>query len=178
MTPARRGRRRIASRVLALLTAIGALSVVTACGQDTRLVPKAALEKYPALTEEVAAAVSDDITPLAADGEPPTIDESSDGCRVSAASYLSEDLLSEDGEVPTAEHVVAVADDVLTDHGFTGLELEDEDPRPMQVFVSTDDTGGSIRAVIESRPGRPTITVWWSAQVDTHGADCDESRLH
>lgn len=97
---------------------------------------------------------------------------------MTGAAHLSEDPLSDGpGETPAEDALSAVVNPVLAEHGFSEIGPESDAPSPARTLVATDGQGGAMRLVIESRPDRPTLRLWWSAHVDTGGAACDEALL-
>lgn len=178
LTSARPRAPHVVRRALTLLTVVGACSALASCAGAAHLDATSAVEKYDRVTDDVATSISEGVPSLVEDGSSPAIDGTG-GCRVTAVSYASADLVDESTTAEVdSQRVVTAADAALAEHGFSALALDAEYPKPMQTFVATDDTGGSIRVVIESRPGRPTVRVWWSAQVDTQDQPCDERLLH
>ena len=156
---------------------LGLLLALAGCGGEALTAPAAA-ERYPAIAEEVADALGEQVAPLTSDENAPQVGADSAGCRVVGATFESSDLLGDQGPgAPMAEQVTEVADSVLTQHDFAPLASEDDDPAPMESLVARDDQGGAMRVVIESRPGRATLRLWWSAQVETDDAPCDQSLL-
>jgi hypothetical protein len=156
---------------------LGLLLALSGCGGEALTAPAAA-ERYPAIAEELADALGEQVAPLTSDENAPQVGADSEGCRVVGATFESADLLGDEGPgAPAAEQITEVADSVLTEHDFAPLAPEDGDPAPMESLVAEDDQGGTMRVVIESRPGRATLRLWWSAQVETDDAPCEQSLL-
>lgn len=169
---------RKAPNALAALSVVGVLLALAGCAPQPRLETSAAVERYAPLAEEVAAAISDSGYPLTSDDDEPGIEASDEGCRISTATYSSGTLLIEEGAAPPdAEPIVGAAEDVLLPEGFAEFELNEDHPMPMQIYRAYDDSGGWVHIVVESRPGRDTVRLWWGSWVDTQGEPCDDGLL-
>ena len=153
------------------------IGVHTGCGGNSLPAPEAA-ERYPTIASVVADVSGAEIAPLSSDRAALQVGEDSDGYRVTGANYESEDLLGTDAAgVPDLDRVAEADETVLADHGFEPLECVNNGPKPMAVFAAQDTEGGTMRVVVKSRPGRPTVRLWWSARVDTEGTACDQGLL-
>ena len=172
------GFRRRARAALSLVLAAGTVIGLSSCGASDELTAPKAAAHYPSIADTLAETLSTEITPMTSDDASPQVGTSSSGCRVTGAAHLSEDLLTDaPGEAPAEDDLIAVANPVLSEHGFSEIGPESDDPSPVRTLVATDGQGGAMRLVLESRPDRPTLRLWWSAQVDTDGADCTDELL-
>lgn len=137
--------------------ACGAVAL-TGCGTPNLQPAPDAAARYPAIASEVAEAVGAESAPLTSDGSTPKVGLDSSGCRVTGQTFSSSDLLrAECAQEPDAEQIAAAADPVLAERGFDALEAVDDEPLPMTTLAAQDEQGGTIRVVLESRSGRPTI---------------------
>lgn len=175
MLPSRPAPPRCSSVTWRLLLASVLLAGLAGCGPSIHLGADEASERYAPLADEVAAAISDSGVPLTGDDNPAWLEGTEERCSIAAANYASEDLLIADGsDPPDSAPILAAAETALQDERFREFDLDDEYAMPIQWFVAGDDDGGTFVIVIESRPGRPTVQMRWTAQIDTHGEACDE----
>lgn len=165
-------------RAARLALTLGLLTAIVGCSDDTGLPAPEAAERYPPIAAVLSDALGQEITPMTSDDNTLQVSTDSSGCRLTGTSYLSEDLLTRDGPgAPDIGRITEVADEVLADHGFDALAPESKEPQPMEILLATDEQGGAMRVVVEARSGRPTLRLWWSAQLDTGGVQCDQALL-
>lgn len=169
-------RRRLRGRLVCASLTMGL--VVTACCPTPTIDAATALQKYPPVASEAAAAIGDALTPLTTADTQATVDERDDQCILFGHTYVSGDMMSgPDTDPIDPEQIDAALEPVLTRHGFSDLDAVDSDGLAMERLLATDSEGGELWIVLEPRSGHSTITLQWRARLDTEGQPCTDALL-